>query len=91
MEQREQTGARQASGSEKAARVDLSEFAEALSSGVVKALERRSGFGFERDDFRPWWVWAGWIIGTNGQGPIVGGDGPFGGGPSGGGAERPGG
>jgi hypothetical protein len=91
MEQREQTGGRP-TASEKAARVDLSEFADALSSGIVQALERRSRAGIDRDDWmRPWWVWAGWIIGTNGPGGPIVGDGPFGGGTSGGGIERPGG
>lgn len=91
MEQREQAQPKQERGasSERAARVDLSEFAEALSSGVVKALDRRGLSGLPGDD-KGWpWIWAGWIIGT-GRPPIAGSDGPVGGEPFGGGTERPG-
>jgi hypothetical protein len=77
---------------ERAARVDLSEFAEALSSGVLKALERQRISGVDKDRGIFWpWIWAGWIMGPDGPtGPAV--FGPFGpeGPPGGGGPQRPG-
>jgi hypothetical protein len=80
MDEREQA-ANQGAG--RAARVELSDFAEALSSGVVRALERRPGSGTVTD-WRPW-IWAGWIIGPDGPvGPLSGGPFERGGGEPGG-------
>lgn len=90
MDDRIEAGSKQqGSTTERAARVDLTDFAEALSTGIVRALERRSSAGPDTDN-RWWpWIWAGWVIGPDGPtGPFGGG--PIGGGPFDGGPEQPG-
>jgi hypothetical protein len=94
MEQRDQQtrSAQSDTTMDRAARVDLGDFAEALSTGVLRALDRRRLGADDKGGVRIPWTWAGWIIGPEGPwGP--GGDGPFGGeGPFGGkGPSGPGG
>lgn len=68
---------------EKASRVDLAEFSEALSTGVMRAMDARGiranpELG-DRLNLKPW-IWCGWIIGNDDVfGPLGGGGGPFGG------------
>jgi hypothetical protein len=92
MQERKQTGFgdQQKPSVERAVQVDLSDFAEALTSGVIRALDRRAVAGITEDNIRLWrpWIWAGWIMGPDGpNGPIS--EGPLGGGPFGD-SERPG-
>lgn len=73
----------------RAARVDVAEFSEALSSGVLRALdthiaERPKGSG----TLKPWVIWAGIWVGPHdiggGNNPWThGGPGELGGGPGG--------
>jgi hypothetical protein len=71
----------------KAARIDLADFSEALSTGVMRAMDARAiGTKPELDDrlnLKPW-IWCGWIIGNDDVfGPLGGGRGPGGPGPIG--------
>jgi hypothetical protein len=61
---------RSSAASASAARIDVGEFAEALSTGVLRALDRRA---LDEPGFKRPWIWAGWIIGDD-LGPL----GPFG-------------
>lgn len=87
MQEREQSAAAASRSVPKAARIDLAEFSEALSTGVLRAIEaRRLAPDFDRPDQFDWrpWIWAGWIIGTGGPFDPSGPGGPFGGGGPGG-------
>lgn len=73
---------------DKVARIDLTEFAEALSTGILRALDARNA-GLREDlkspiELKPW-IWCGWIMGDD-KFP-----GPFGGGGIPGGPGGPGG
>ncbi len=82
MQEREQATGPAGKPVNRAARIDLEDFAEALSSGVLRAIEaRRANPAVGRPhqvNWRPW-IWAGWIIGDEGPfGPFGPGEGPLG-------------
>lgn len=63
MSQREISEANLASPQATAARIDLEDFASALTSGVLRAVKARQSS--DGEPFRPW-IWAGWILGEDG-------------------------
>lgn len=76
-----------AAKAERAARIELADFSEALSTGVMRAMDARGiRVNPELEDqfnLKPW-IWFGWIIGNDGGGgPFGGGSGPGGPGPIG--------
>ena len=95
MAEREQTSVAPTTTAAKAARVDLADFTETVTTGVLRALDARRIAGGDigvSDRWRPW-IWAGWIIGDGGpfgQGGPGGPLGPGGGAPFGPGAGGPG-
>lgn len=66
------TGAkvRESAAASRAANVTLADFSEALSTGVLRAIDARKLDIDTKDRFKPW-IWAGWWIGN--QGPFDGG------------------
>ncbi|MEA1013813.1 hypothetical protein [Sphingosinicella sp. LY1275] len=73
----EQDNADRAMMESRASSVGVADFSEALSSGVLRALDAQLARPISGKTFKPW-IWAGIWIGPDG--PFGGGGGPFGGG-----------